>query len=87
MQSEGKLYVLGMLDLTQLEQTLKALPTEQKWELAHWLLEDLHTAPSYGSMAPASPKPLPDYATRRRQIFGDRVIANVVLAARGEERW
>jgi hypothetical protein len=74
-----------MQDITELQQTLQTLPIEQKWELAHWLLDDLHTAPANGASIASSKSP--DYAARRRQIFGDRVIPNMVLAARGDERW
>jgi hypothetical protein len=30
---------------------------------------------------------LPDYAVRRRMIFGDNVLPNMVLLGREEERW
>jgi hypothetical protein len=31
--------------------------------------------------------PLPDYSARRRRIFGNKILPNMVLAARAEERW
>jgi hypothetical protein len=31
--------------------------------------------------------PLPDYSARRRQIFGSKVVPNMVLEARAEEPW
>ena len=36
--------------------------------------------------APAGNAPLPDYAERRRRIFGDRVLPNLVIEARKLER-
>jgi hypothetical protein len=33
----------------------------------------------------AAPLPLPDQAARRRRIFGDRVLPNLVLEARESE--
>jgi hypothetical protein len=30
---------------------------------------------------------LPDYAARRRRIFGDKVLPKMVLVSRSEERW
>ena len=30
---------------------------------------------------------LPDYAARRRRIFGDKILPNMVLASRSEDRW
>jgi hypothetical protein len=30
---------------------------------------------------------LPDYAARRRMIFGDKVLPNMVLLGREQERW
>jgi hypothetical protein len=74
-----------MQDITELQLTLQTLPIEQKWELAHWLLDDLHSAPANGPSIDSSK--CPNYAARRQQIFGDRVIPNIVLAARGDERW
>ena len=35
----------------------------------------------------ASVPALPDYAARRRQIFGDKILPNLVLVSRSEERW
>ena len=31
--------------------------------------------------------PLPDYTARRQRIFGDKVLPNMVLVARGREPW
>jgi hypothetical protein len=71
--------------IQEIENALQELPTEQKWEVAHWLLAELDEA-AERSQSPACSK-LPDYAARRRQIFGDKVLPNMVLAGRSEERW
>ena len=82
-----------MMSVQEIETALRALPQRERWEVVHWLLEDLQaTSPgqngaegSAGDAAQASL--LPDYAARRRRIFGDKVLPNMVLAARAEERW
>lgn len=73
---------------------LRQLPKQAKWEIARWLLDDLQETgnglPEAGALAPsteAKPGVLPDYAGRRRRIFGDKVLPNMVLAAREQERW
>ena len=79
-----------MMSVLEIEQALRQLPPQERWEIARWLLEDLQegTAEEQGSgdngdQAP----PLPDYSARRRRIFGSKVLPNMVLAARAEERW
>jgi hypothetical protein len=73
----------------EIESALKQLPVQEQWEVARWLLDELEGGVSgtvtgrNGGHVPA----LPDYAARRRRIFGDRVLPNMVLAARAEERW
>ena len=36
---------------------------------------------------PSPPPALPDFAARRRRIFGDKVLSNMVLVSRSEECW
>jgi hypothetical protein len=36
---------------------------------------------------PKTPLKLPDYAARRRMILGDKVLPNMVLLGREQERW
>ena len=77
----------------EIEQALQQLPAQERWEIARWLLEDSHA----GALGPADGKgpgengdrtpPLPDYSARRRRIFGSKVLLNMVLAARAEERF
>jgi hypothetical protein len=82
-----------MNSVLEIEQALKQLPPQERLEIARWLLEDLQE----GALGPAEGKgpaengertpPLPDYSSRRRRIFGSKVLPNMVLAARAEERW
>jgi hypothetical protein len=82
-----------MSSVLEIERALEQLPREQRWEIARWLLEDLHNA-ALGNGASKSDigdsqttPPLPDYSARRRKIFGNKVLPNMGLAARAEERW
>ena len=79
-----------MKGVVEIETDLRQLPRQEQWEVARWLLENLEETAGADSPAesppPASPA-LPDYAGRRRRIFGDKVLPNLVLAARAEERW
>jgi hypothetical protein len=71
---------------------LQHFPPQERLEIARWLLEDLQEsnlchaegqgAADNGGQTP----PLPDYSARRRRIFGDKVLPNMVLVARAEER-
>jgi hypothetical protein len=80
-----------MSTVQEIESALRQLPKQERWEVARWLLEELEDHPhlqtddstSNGGQTP----PLPDYAARRRRIFGDKVLPNMVLVARAEERW
>ena len=82
-----------MNSVLEIEQALKQLPQQERLEIARWLLEDLQegtisdtggkSSDDNGKRTP----PLPDYSDRRRRIFGSKVLPNMVLAARAEERW
>ena len=62
------------------------MPAQQRWEIARWLLDDLHgTQNPQGGKNGGQAGALPDYSARRRRIFGDKVLPNMVLAARAEE--
>ncbi len=82
-----------MNSVLEIGQALKQLPPQERLEIARWLLEDLQENPlshaegkGSGENGERTP-PLPDYSARRRRIFGDKVLPNMVLAARAEERW
>lgn len=82
-----------MSSVLEIEKALGQLPREERWEIARWLLEDLQEgAVSNGEsknsgVSGEATLPLPDYSARRRRIFGSKVLPNMVLAARAEERW
>ena len=85
--------IIHMNSVLEIEQALRQLPPQERWEIARWLLEDLQG----GALVHAEGKgsgdngertpPLPDYSARRRRIFGSKVLPNMVLAARAEEPW
>jgi hypothetical protein len=80
--------VNGMGNIPELERALKDLPMDKKWEVAQSLLQELHDASLNLSEAEQrTVAQLPDYEQRRRAIFGDQIVANMVMEAREEERW
>ncbi len=82
-----------MNSVLEIEQALRQLPPQERLEIARWLLEDLQEGISSQSEGKGSAEngqqipALPDYSARRRRIFGSKVLPNMVLAARAEERW
>ena len=80
-----------MSKVQEIESALRELPPQEKWVVARWLLDELdETIAGKADVSPANgghTPPLPDYAARRRRIFGDKVLPNMVLVAREQERW
>ena len=78
-----------MSKVLEIEAALRQLPPQEQWEVARWLLEALEegTVGTAKEQASGPVAALPDYAARRRRIFGDKILPNMVLAARSEERW
>ncbi len=81
-----------MNSVLEIEMALRQLPAQERWKIARWLLEDLQesnlsVAKGKDSGDSGRTPPLPDYSDRRRRIFGSKVLPNMVLAARAEERW
>jgi hypothetical protein len=76
-----------MEDVQDVRRALANLAPDEKWQIAEWLLEDLRQDRLSETGCKDFQKHLPDYAARRQQIFGDRVLPNMVLLGRGEERW
>jgi hypothetical protein len=82
-----------MKSVLEIEMALRQLPPQERWEIARWLLEDLQEnnltqTEGIGSGDNGGQAlPLPDYSARRRRIFGSKVLPNMVLVARAEERW
>jgi hypothetical protein len=85
--------IAHMSRVLEIEQALRQMSPEDRWEIARWLLEDLQKHPSSRAQAESSGDntqaavQLPDYAARRRRIFGSKVLPNMVLAARAEQPW
>jgi hypothetical protein len=79
-----------MQKLSDLEHALQQLPVEKKREIAQWLWQDLH-ANLLNSCPPKVSEQealrSPDYASRRRRIFGDQVLPNMVLENRAQDPW
>ena len=77
-----------MQELSKLEQEIEKLPLDSKWQVAQWLLQDLHRASQAAPQQNGKPAAEldPDYAGRRRKIFGSDVLPNMVLESRSEER-
>lgn len=78
-----------MNSVLEIEQAIQQLPPQERLEIARWLLEDLQEgtlSQVTGENGDRTP-PLPDYSARRRRIFGDKVLPNMVLVSRAEERW
>lgn len=82
-------YYMGMGKVLEIESALRQLPAQEQWEVARWLLDALEerTGTAATGQNGGSVVALPDYAARRRRIFGDKVLPNMVLASRSEERW
>jgi len=82
-----------MNSVLEIELALRQLPPHERWEIARWLLEDLQESNLSRAEGQCSgdnggqTSPLPDYSARRRRIFGSKVLPNMVLVARAEERW
>ena len=77
-----------MSTVGEIEAALKELPLQQAKEIALWLESYIgqQASSKATSTRPAAVK-LPDYAARRRMIFGDKALPNMVLLSRQEERW
>jgi hypothetical protein len=77
-----------MSTITELETALKELPLEEAQNIAQWLQKHLeHQGDTKSPLASQTRLRLPDYAARRRMIFGDKVLPNMVLLGREQERW
>ena len=77
-----------MSTVAEIGHALKQLPVQEAQIIAQWLEEYLERRG--GTKAPSANQArlrLPDYAARRRMIFGDKVLPNMVLLGREQERW
>jgi len=72
---DGSGMLKSMNSVLEIEQPLRQMPPQERWEVARWLLEDLQE----NAISPAEGKssgdngertpPLPDYSARRRQAY------------------
>lgn len=69
----------------EIEAALKELPLPEAQKIAQWLHHHLDQQNHPG--AKQATVRLPDYALRRRMIFGDKVLPNMILLGREQERW
>jgi len=77
-----------MSTVAEIEIALKELPLQEVQEVARWLqkyLEQKHDGKA--ALNNQAPIKLPDYAARRRMIFGEKIVPNMVLLGREQERW
>lgn len=77
-----------MSSVVEIEDALKGLPLQDAQKVAHWLQDylDQRNATKEASSKQTRLK-LPDYAARRRMNFGDKVLPNMVVLGREQERW
>jgi len=77
-----------MSTVTEIEAAVMELPLPEAQKIAQWLQKYLEQqANTQPTKATQMLVKLPDYATRRRMIFGDKVLPNMVLLGREQERW
>ena len=77
-----------MSTVKEIESALKELPLDEAQRLSQWLQEYLdRQAAAKTARASQASISLPDYAARRRMILGDKVLPNMVILDREQERW
>lgn len=77
-----------MSSVVEIETALKKLPLQEAQSIAQWLQEYLDQQDqAKNPLAPQASVKLPDYAARRRRILGDKILPNMVMLGREEERW
>jgi hypothetical protein len=77
-----------MSTVVEIETALKELPLQEAQSIAQWLQKYLDQQSRAGNMsAPQVSIKLPDYAARRQRILGNKILPNLVLLEREQERW
>ena len=77
-----------MSTVVEIETALKELPLQEAQSIAQWLQKYLdQQGCARNTPAPQVSVKLPDYAGRRRRILGDKILPNMVLLGREQERW
>lgn len=74
--------IVSMSTVTEIESALKELPLHEAQTVSQWLQGYLQQQSHVCTPQAA----LPDYAARRRQVMGDKVLPNMVLLDRELER-
>ncbi len=81
-------YSFSVSTVTEIEAALEEMPLQDAQTIAQWLQHYLDRKQSGTTASPAATAvSVPDYAARRRMTFGDKVLPNLVLLGREEERW
>ena len=77
-----------MSTVGEIESALKELPLRDAQGVAQWLQNYLdQQVGATNSTSPQVTVKLPDYASRRRRILGDKILPNLVMRGREQERW
>lgn len=79
-----------MSTVAEIETALKKLPLQEAQGVAQWLeqyLDQQGRAINNNTPAPQVSVKLPDYAARRRRILGNKILPNLVMLGREQERW
>ena len=77
-----------MSKVAEIQNALKELPLRDAQDVARWLENYLdQNGTNHVASSPQAPVRLPDYAARRKMIFGEKVLPNMVMLAREQERW
>jgi hypothetical protein len=77
-----------MSTLVEIETALKELPLREAQSVAQWLQKYLdQQSRARNTLSPQVSVKLPDYAARRRRILGDKILPNMVMLGREQERW
>lgn len=72
----------------EIETALKELPLQEAQSVAQWLQKYLdQQSRTRNTLAPQVSVKQPDYAARRRKILGDKILPNLVILGREQERW
>jgi hypothetical protein len=77
-----------MSTVAEVEAVLKQSPVQEAQDIAQWLQK----CPEHqgNTKLPSTSRTrlrLPDYTARRRMILGDKVLPNLVLLGREQDRW
>jgi hypothetical protein len=77
-----------MSTVTEIRDALKQLPVQEAQNIARWLQKYLERQGATKTPSARQTRlKVPDYAARRRMILGDKVLPNMVLLGREQERW